>query len=63
MSFKLSESLNNTVSPCITALHVAGALLHIHIRINTLKCLAVDTSCTFQKAFITAKLNTGTDCI
>lgn len=58
-----SYEFNDTIIPCITALHVAGALPHILIHINTLKCLGVDTSCTFQKGFITVKVNTGTDCL
>lgn len=63
ISFKFYESLNNTIIPCITALHVADALLHILIHINTLKCLAVNISCTFQKGFIAVKVSTRTDCI
>lgn len=63
ISFKFYESVNNTIIPCITALHIADALPNILIHINTLKCLVVDTSCTFQKDFITVKVYMGTDCI
>lgn len=58
-----SYEFNNTIIPCITALHVADALPHILIHINTLRCLGVGTSCTFQKGFITVKVNMGTDCL